>query len=344
MTDQIRPHRIRLEASSLCQLRCPSCPNATGAFSSTIGKGYLRFRDFVTLLDQSPFVKEIELSNYGEIFLNPDLVDIMREAQNRGVALRADNGVNLNNISEEQLDGLVRYGVRGITCSLDGATAATYERYRINGRMDRVLAHIRKLNTLKERYNSKYPVLTWQFIVFGHNQQEIPEARKLAAKLGMQFQLKLSWDRHFSPIENPDPIRRQAGFASRDEYRRKHGLDPGHRICNMLWEQPQINWDGRILGCSRNFWGEFGGNAFKDGLLNSVNSQGMRTARSMLIGGQQSDGNIPCSTCQIYLDRQITKKYINRGFTMRVIRWTYREVRTYPLVRHIRSRMTMLGL
>ena len=27
-----------------------------------------------------------------------------------------------------------------------------------------------------------------------------------------------------------------------------------------------INWDGRILGRCRNFWKEFGGNAFKDAL------------------------------------------------------------------------------
>jgi MoaA/NifB/PqqE/SkfB family radical SAM enzyme len=344
MSDWIRPHRIRLEASSLCQLRCPSCPNASGAIVPTIGKGYLKKEDFTVLLDRSPFVKEIELSNYGEIFLNPDLIAIMREAWRRGVVLRADNGVNLNCISEEQLDGLVRYGVRSITCSLDGATAQTYQRYRINGHLDQVLAHIGTLNRLKKKYNSRYPVLTWQFIVFGHNQHEIVQARTLAAKLGMQFQLKLSWDIDFSPVRNPGPIRREAGFSSRAEYRNKRGLDPGHRICNMLWEQPQINWDGRILGCSRNFWGEFGGNAFADGLLRSANSPGIRSARKMLIGAKESDRSVPCSACQIYFDRVATQKYINRGLAMRFIRWSYREMKTYPVVRSIRTHMARRGL
>ena len=43
-------------------------------------------------------------------------------------------------------------------------------------------------------------------------------------------------------------------------------------ICHQLWDAPQINWDGKILGCCRNFWGDFGGNAFTEGLFQSVNS------------------------------------------------------------------------
>jgi len=72
--------RIRLEASSRCQLRCPSCPTTSGAILPAIGSGILKFADFQALLDGNPGLRDIELSNYGEIFLNPELIAILEYA------------------------------------------------------------------------------------------------------------------------------------------------------------------------------------------------------------------------------------------------------------------------
>ncbi len=38
------------------------------------------------------------------------------------------------------------------------------------------------------------PVLKWQYIIFGFNENEIVEARKMAWNLNMIFNLKLNWD------------------------------------------------------------------------------------------------------------------------------------------------------
>jgi len=107
--DIVKPTRIRLEASSFCQLRCPSCPNTTKAMNSAVGSGFLELNDFKKLLDHNPWVRDVELSNYGEIFLNPDLLEIIKYAYERNIALSANNGVNLNNVKENVLEGLVIY-------------------------------------------------------------------------------------------------------------------------------------------------------------------------------------------------------------------------------------------
>ncbi|MCK5880075.1 MAG: radical SAM protein, partial [Holophagae bacterium] len=125
MNNAISPRRIRLEASSVCQLKCPSCPNTSGAIHPVIGRGFLKLQDFESLLKQNAALREIELSNYGEIFLNPSLTEIMRVAHEYHVALRMDTGSNLNTADMEQLEGLVKYRVRNLTCSLDGATQET---------------------------------------------------------------------------------------------------------------------------------------------------------------------------------------------------------------------------
>ena len=52
----IEPVAIRLEASSHCQLRCPSCPTTDGAIDRVIGKGFLKAGDFRTFLERNPSV------------------------------------------------------------------------------------------------------------------------------------------------------------------------------------------------------------------------------------------------------------------------------------------------
>ena len=69
----IKPSRIRIDVSTVCQLKCPCCPTASGGIAKFIGSGFLKFRDFKKLIDRNPWIEVIELSNWGEIFLNPDL-------------------------------------------------------------------------------------------------------------------------------------------------------------------------------------------------------------------------------------------------------------------------------
>lgn len=315
MSEWIIPEKIKLEVSSVCQLRCPSCPTTIGAILPALGSGWLKFADFKKLIDENPFLKEIEISNYGEIFLNPELLKLLEYADRCGVALMADNGSNLNRVKDEVLEGLVKYRLRRLTCSIDGASPETYAVYRRRGDFDTVIRNIKTINFYKKRNNSDLPRLRWQFVVFGHNEHEIPVARKMAHELDMEFWLKLSWDNHFSPIRDKEFVRKEMGIGviSRQEYKEKNGVDYMQGICHQLWDAPQINWDGKVLGCCRNFWGDFGGNVFKEGLVNSVNHNKMSYARSMLLGENEAQSGIPCTSCEIYLGMKTEKKWLKRG-------------------------------
>ena len=177
----------------------------------------------------------------------------------------------------------------------------------------KVITNIRKIKAFKEKYGSIHPLLKWQFVAFGHNEHEIESARELARELGMEFHLKLSWDSEFSPTKEHELIKKETGAASREEFKEKNGVDYMRSICHQLWDQPQINWDGKVLGCCRNYWGEFGGNAFEDGLLESINSEKMAYAREMLRGEKEARADIPCSTCSIYLDMRAKGRWLERS-------------------------------
>ncbi|MDF5721473.1 MAG: radical SAM protein [Rhizonema sp. PD37] len=302
MTEQIRPRTIALEASTFCQLKCPSCETAKGITHEKIGAGFLKFKDFKKLVDESPWISRIELANWGEIFLNPDILDILKYAYSKSVALTATNGSNLNTVKKEVLEALVKYKLRHITCALDGASQETYSIYRRGGNFERVIENIKTINHYKRLYKSNYPLLTWQFIAFGHNEHEIEIAEKLAKSLNMKFFIKLSWDENISSIKNTERISQatKIGVASRSEYIEKHGIDYLQKgICSQLWYSPQINWDGKVLGCCYNYWSHFG-NAFESKFIDGLNNEKINYARQMLLGKVEAKEEIPCTTCGHY--------------------------------------------
>jgi MoaA/NifB/PqqE/SkfB family radical SAM enzyme len=300
--DSLAPRAIQIDASSHCQLACPVCPTANGLARPVLGAGHLKPADFERLLDRNPEICEVELSNYGEMFLNPQLPDLLACAFERKVVVSGSNGVNLNFASDAALNALVKYRVRALTCSIDGTTNETYSRYRVNGKLDRVLANVDKIRELRRLSGSAFPLLDWQFVVMGHNEHEIESARAMARSRGMHFLPRLSWSADHSPVVNRDLVRIQTGLgaASRQEFRENKGVEYTRDICYQLWRAPVINWDGKMLGCCVNFWGEFGGNVFSDGLESSMRSPQLEYARQMLAGKAAPRPDIPCTDCDQY--------------------------------------------
>ena len=99
---------IRIEASSICQLNCHLC-RMLDTKNTIIGQGYLPLRGFKKIIDDNRWIKKVELSNWGEIFLNPELKGIIKYAYSKKVGLFAANGVNLNTIDSQTIEYLVKY-------------------------------------------------------------------------------------------------------------------------------------------------------------------------------------------------------------------------------------------
>jgi len=273
--------------------------------------------DFKKLVDENPQIKDIELSNWGEALLNPRLPEMICYAFEKNVHLSLGNGANLNTVKPEVLESLVKYQLRRITCSIDGASQETYSTYRVRGDLAKVIENIERINELKQKYNSAYPELSFQFIAFGHNEHEIQQARALAARLNMSFSLKLNWDdlygAPFSPVRDRDLIARESGLGVGDRAQYREKFDEAYlqkATCAQMWTEPQVNFDGRILGCCVNYWDDYG-NAFADGLLTILNNERMRYARRMLMGKARERANIPCTNCKHYLAMKQTGGWIS---------------------------------
>ena len=140
-----KPKSVKLEACSICQLNCETCYMRQHN-SGDVGKGYLKAKDFEKFLQMNPYVERIELSDNGEVFLNPELEEIIKIAfkyqvvNKHPIKLNAGNGVNCNNVKDSDLEALVKYGnFEHITFSIDGASQEVYSQYRRNGNFDKVI-------------------------------------------------------------------------------------------------------------------------------------------------------------------------------------------------------------
>lgn len=310
-----RPQHVCLDVSNVCQLKCVSCPNTNKTIKKVLGSGVMTFENYQRFIEAHPWITKVELSNWGEVFLNPELKNILEYSFKRNILLFIDNGANLNTVSEEVLEALVKYKVQSLSCSIDGASQETYSIYRVNGNYNQVIKNIRKINEFKKHYNSYSPGLKWQFVAFGHNEHEIKAARELADSLGMKFHLKLSWDdlygKTFSPILNKEIIRVESGLgvADRKEFEEKYKRNYVDRCCSFFFNKPHINFDGKLLGCGINHWADFG-NVFHEGIENCIKGERYQYTRQILMGLRPERKDIPCIHCKIYNFRKTHNNYI----------------------------------
>ena len=247
------PKTIRIDASTHCQLCCAGCGiQKNNAFG--LGKGFLKFENFKRFLDDNPQIERVELSNNGEIFLNPDLIKIMEYSYQKGVALEADMGTNFNTVSDEQLQALVDYEFRFISFSIDGASQETYSQYRRGGDYDKVIANIKKLINIKTKKGSHYPEMRWQFVPNEFNEGEIEQAKGLAKELGIPIWFKLNYLGNYKP-SNPELLKAQTGLSeiTRAEYLEKYELPYLNEDCLQVFLIRSLTgmvcfWDAAVPG------------------------------------------------------------------------------------------------
>lgn len=309
---------VCLDASTICQLKCPACFMRQDNYGA-LGKGYLKFENFKKFIDKNTFIKHIELSRNGEIFLNPDLLEIIEYAYQKDVIVSSSTGVNFNTISEEMIEALVKYKFYAMTFSIDGGTEEVYNKYRVNGDFNKVIENIKKLQHYKAKYNSKYPLLTWQYIIMNGNDSEndIKNVKKIANELNINLFFKFTYETDYKP-DNPEMIERETGLKYWQDNETFSTWNPTVYTdygvpCHHLWYKPQINYDGRLLGCCIVYKDDFGVNVFEVGLKKALKSKNFMYAKKMLMGKvppPKDKSHIPCATCEYYHNMLTTKEFI----------------------------------
>jgi radical SAM protein with 4Fe4S-binding SPASM domain len=284
------PVNITIEPCNICNLRCPGCVTGTRQRDS-IDPQLLDLAQFKRIFDQvKDYVFNISLYNWGEPFLNKNIFSIIEYAISNRCAITLHSNFNIFN--EWMAEKAVSSRLTHIYLSIDGGTQQTYEKYRTGGELSRVLENISLLVSKKRSMRSRFPLVTWKYLVFPHNVHEIEKAREMATKLGVDaFEL------------SPGNVDNLAVFGREEIYDSSTGKITAHQrgSCDSLWDSLIVYPDGSVIPCCQAFRKkDVFGNVLESSVKEVWNNKDF-VAMRRVIGRKQIEGNIrhPCCECDI---------------------------------------------
>lgn len=240
------PYWLVIDPCNYCTLHCPFCP--TGQNRGTRTKGKLGLADFKDVIDKlGPYLIHVDLVNWGEPFLNEDVFEMVRYAKRHSADIKIDT--NMNHFSEEAAEKLILSGLDKIVVSIDGLTPQTYGKYRRGGNFNSAMENLKLLLKKRKKLNSPKPYITWQFLVFRHNEHEVEEAIRTANKLGVDhigITKAFIGDKDWIP-ENPEYS--NYGQIKDRDMTFNHFKADEKRFCCWPWEAVAVNPNGSVSPC-----------------------------------------------------------------------------------------------
>ncbi len=241
------PASISIEPTTACNLGCPECPSGLKQFTRPTGN--LKPELLAKLLEETK--ESIQYATFyfqGEPFIHPKITALFQEASKRNIF--SVTSTNAHFINEKVANAIIDSGLNKLIISIDGTTQEVYEKYRIRGKLEKVLEGTRAMLVAKEKRGANFPLVYFQFLVVKPNEHQIEEVEKLGAEMGVDgviFKTAQVYD-----YQNGNPL-----IPDNEKYARyKKGLDGKWRIKNKLlnqcwkmWQSSVITWDGKVVPC-----------------------------------------------------------------------------------------------
>jgi MoaA/NifB/PqqE/SkfB family radical SAM enzyme len=171
---------IQIGISSRCTHSCAMCPRTV--FGDRWTSANMTLETYERIAESFSNVRNVYLSGWGEPLLNPHFPEMVRLAKKAGcTAGFTTNGARLD---DETIEQLIDDRVDLVSLSLAGATAPTHDSRRTSSRFNDVIGKLERLQELKKRRRSESPRVLLLFMMFKDNLGELPEAVRLAERVG----------------------------------------------------------------------------------------------------------------------------------------------------------------
>lgn len=197
--DGRRVRMLQLEPISHCNLACPACPvtqfDADPSYRDDRA-ATLPLATMLDVVDQLPALEKILFYNFGEPFLHPQAIDFLREVRRRRPEVVLHTSTNGLAFTPAKIEAIAAESLLDrIVFSIDGATEASYRRYRVGGSLTRALEALENLVAAARRHGTRERLdIVWQYILFEWNDspKEIAAARSRAAAIGVPLRFILT--------------------------------------------------------------------------------------------------------------------------------------------------------
>jgi MoaA/NifB/PqqE/SkfB family radical SAM enzyme len=265
------PDIVQIESTNLCNAKCVFCPRD----EMHRRQGVMDFDLYRKVVDEAAAlgITHVRVHNYGEPFLDRELVEKVRYAKSKGIA---EVGMISNGslITEEIAQGMIDAGLDAINISVDAAGKEVFEATRVHLDYDTVIGNIRALVRLRQAAGRTHPKLILSFVRQSNSADEqafIAEWRQVADKI------------HITDLHN------WAGTL--------HAESNVQFPCYRLWLTFTVLWDGRVSMCCADFDGRhIFGDLRTQTIAEVWNSPMYRAARREHL---ESGGPGICRTCDL---------------------------------------------
>lgn len=267
------PEWVVIEPTNICNLTCPTC--ITGSKRMNRVERMMSFVEFKNIIDQiKDHVKEISLFNFGEPFLNKELLSMIRYATRCGIHVTTSTRGGFFTSRQFCLD-LVKAGLDHLIFSLDGADQETLDKYRKGLNFHNVIEGIKLISESKKELGLDTPKIELQFMLMKHNEFQRDSMKRYADRLGVDvYSEKTMGIGNFMTSSEFQKVAKELlpDNPSYSRYFLKHdGMYAAKgEICNRCWyvyKATVINSDGNVVPCCWDTYSEHVmGNVWKDSL------------------------------------------------------------------------------
>ncbi|MFZ2396436.1 MAG: radical SAM protein [Smithella sp.] len=176
--------QIHIPVTDICNLSCSMCPRNTDRYPT--GASHMAEGVFEALLEELPNVSCVMIMALGEPLLYPHVVEVVSRCQER-LPVTGEVGITTNAtlLNDIMARDLLKAGLGFLYASVDGATQATYERYRVGASFAETCSNIMCFTKLVREYGSSCRTMM-NFVMMDGNVDEIPAFVRLAAALGVE--------------------------------------------------------------------------------------------------------------------------------------------------------------
>ncbi|MDD5431736.1 MAG: radical SAM protein [Candidatus Omnitrophica bacterium] len=298
------PLSMRISITNRCNLNCLFCSNQY----TKDKKKDMSFEEFKYILGQFPFLEEVNLTSFGESFLNKDFFLMLEYLKKRRISAWCIDNFDL--LNEKTARDLVNVGtIKKIYASIDGGDKATFEMLRGGAKFEDVVGNIKLLERQKLILNKKFPEIKLICTVSMKNIQNMGKIVELAKELNLKevlFSPLLIMDNYSPGYEELIKTMMPSMGLYQEEGKKavQKGRELGVNVCiteikrfatdcyKWLWNEVDIGYDGAVWPCCRMDYGGDEkknvpyGNIFKESFRRIWLSDRYRLTREKLSKGE----------------------------------------------------------
>ena len=240
------PISASIEPTTACNLRCPQCPSGLRSFSRPTGKIKRELYEHI-IKELGPQLWYLTLYFQGEPYLNPHFTDLVEIANRQNIFTATSS--NAHFLNDENARKTVESGLNKLIVSVDGLSQETYEKYRIEGQLDKVEEGLENIYKWKSKLNEFSTQVVVQFIVMKHNEHEVDRVKSWAKKYKVD-EVQLKTAQIYDHQKGSELLPENEEYARYSEnggiFQIKNKL---FNHCWRMWHSCVVTWDGRVVPC-----------------------------------------------------------------------------------------------